>query len=49
MDGFQAARALRAAGFDHHLLKPAFPEQVQAILSEGIAQARATTRTTVSR
>jgi signal transduction histidine kinase/CheY-like chemotaxis protein len=75
MDGFQAARALRAlpgmgklrlvaltgwgaaqdrersraAGFDHHLLKPAFPEQVQAILAEGIAQARATTRTTVSR
>jgi signal transduction histidine kinase/CheY-like chemotaxis protein len=75
MDGYQAARALRAlpgmgrlrlvaltgwgavqdrersraAGFDHHLLKPAFPEQVQAILAEGVAQVRATTRTTVSR
>jgi CheY-like chemotaxis protein len=24
-----------AAGFDHHLLKPAFPEQVQAILAAG--------------
>jgi signal transduction histidine kinase/CheY-like chemotaxis protein len=60
MDGYQAARALRAlpgmgklrlvaltgwgaaqdrersraAGFDHHLLKPAFPEQVQAILAQ---------------
>jgi CheY-like chemotaxis protein len=60
MDGYQAARALRAlpgmgklrlvaltgwgaaqdrersraAGFDYHLLKPAFPEQVQAILAQ---------------
>jgi CheY-like chemotaxis protein len=59
MDGYQAARALRAlpgmqevrlvaltgwgaeddrarsraAGFDHHLLKPAFPEQIHAILA----------------
>jgi signal transduction histidine kinase/ActR/RegA family two-component response regulator len=59
MDGYQAARALRAlpgmqevrlvaltgwgaeddrarsraAGFDHHLLKPAFPEQIHAILT----------------
>jgi CheY-like chemotaxis protein len=23
----------RAAGFDHHLLKPAFPEQIRAILA----------------